>query len=53
MRLWYNRWYIDYYQTTDVHCASYFSGLFVGIIYHKVRENKQILENSKVYVDIY
>ncbi|XP_055629970.1 nose resistant to fluoxetine protein 6-like [Toxorhynchites rutilus septentrionalis] len=48
-RLWYEDRYINFYQTTDAHCASYFSGLFVGLLYHKVRENSQILTNSKIF----
>ncbi|XP_058832018.1 O-acyltransferase like protein-like [Topomyia yanbarensis] len=49
MRLWYERLYIDFYQTTDVHCASYFVGMFVGIIYHKVRQNEKLLSESKLF----
>ncbi|XP_055533129.1 O-acyltransferase like protein-like [Wyeomyia smithii] len=49
LRLWYERWYVNFYQTSDVHCASYFAGMFVGIIYHKIRKNEQIIKNSLIF----
>ncbi|XP_053686958.1 O-acyltransferase like protein-like [Sabethes cyaneus] len=49
LRLWYERLYVDFYQTTDVHCASYFAGMFVGIIYHKIRKNEQLIKKSRIF----
>ncbi|XP_058456880.1 uncharacterized protein LOC131434243 [Malaya genurostris] len=49
LRLWYERLYIDFYQTTDVHCASYFAGMFVGIIYHRVHKNAKLLRESQLF----
>ncbi|XP_055533120.1 nose resistant to fluoxetine protein 6-like [Wyeomyia smithii] len=48
-QLWYDEWFTRTYQATETHCLSYFAGMVIGIIYHKMQTNDLLLAKSKVY----
>lgn len=47
-QLWYDEWFTRTYQATESHCISYFGGMLVGIIYHKMQNDDLYLAKSKV-----
>ncbi|XP_065086709.1 uncharacterized protein LOC135708531 [Ochlerotatus camptorhynchus] len=48
-QLWYDKWFTQTYQATESHCISYFGGILVGIIYHKMQNDDLYLAKSKLY----
>ncbi|XP_021697289.1 nose resistant to fluoxetine protein 6 [Aedes aegypti] len=48
-QLWYDKWFTRTYQATEIHCISYFAGMLVGIIYHKMQNDDLYLAKSKLY----
>ncbi|XP_055629968.1 nose resistant to fluoxetine protein 6-like [Toxorhynchites rutilus septentrionalis] len=48
-QLWYDKWFTRTYQATETHCISYFGGMLVGIIYHKMQSDDLLLAKSKLY----
>ncbi|XP_053686957.1 nose resistant to fluoxetine protein 6-like [Sabethes cyaneus] len=48
-QLWYDEWFIRTYQATEMHCLSYFTGMVLGIIYHKMQINDLLLAKSRIY----
>ncbi|XP_062704996.1 nose resistant to fluoxetine protein 6 [Aedes albopictus] len=48
-QLWYDKWFTKTYESTESHCISYFGGMLVGIIYHKMQNDDLYLAKSKLY----
>ncbi|XP_058818723.1 uncharacterized protein LOC131681749 [Topomyia yanbarensis] len=47
--VWYDEWFTRNYQATETHFLCYFGGVLVGIIYHKMQKDDQLLAKSKLY----
>ncbi|XP_062550043.1 nose resistant to fluoxetine protein 6-like [Armigeres subalbatus] len=48
-QLWYDKWFTRTYQATESHCISYFAGMLIGIIYHKMQNDDLFLAKSKLF----
>ncbi|EDS32001.1 conserved hypothetical protein [Culex quinquefasciatus] len=48
-QLWYDKWFTKTYVAMETHCLSYFAGMLVGIIYHKMQKNDLLLEKSRLF----
>uniref|UniRef100_A0A182NJB8 Acyltransferase 3 domain-containing protein n=1 Tax=Anopheles dirus TaxID=7168 RepID=A0A182NJB8_9DIPT len=45
-QLWYDEYFVRTYQATETHCCSYFFGMFIGFLYHKITRKELILPTT-------
>ncbi|XP_055608978.1 O-acyltransferase like protein-like [Uranotaenia lowii] len=48
-QLWYDRWFVKTYQSSEGHCIFYFGGMIAGFIYNKMQKDDLLLAKSKIY----